>query len=339
VSRKHKRQVGPSDATGAQGDDALAGSGYVLLTGLRTADGVLYFAGHAANEKDYFGRTDSPTGAGNMLIAICRASTTQQGVSVELQKKAIAKWAKQTGTEVFIHDSYCALESGASVGRASVEAALDAIKHKEATGIIVTKLDRLSRTVSEVCRISDELDRLGGVLVVTEQQIDTSTAMGKFFFHVMASFAELEREMIRERCAVGKAAATARGEVSVASYGYRKVNKLPVPHPKEQWVLQEARRLRAEDNLSWYCTFTVLKGTMPPGVRLPSDLNHLRQIMLARFPDDESIRGEKHSVGGKIPPAVKAQVLAITENRRATLAKEHADWFTDSEKEQEEDVA
>lgn len=80
--------------------------------------------------------------------------------------------------------------------------------------IIVWKLDRLGRSTREVLNTFFELDNKGAkVRVLTQPLLDTTTPMGQFFVAVMAAFAELEKDIIRERTRAGLAAAKLRGRV------------------------------------------------------------------------------------------------------------------------------
>ena len=79
--------------------------------------------------------------------------------------------------------------------------------------LVITKLDRLGRSIKNLIEIVDWLKGLGAHLKVIDQQIDTTNAHGEFFFHIMAAFAQLEHAMIVERTKDGLAAARARGRV------------------------------------------------------------------------------------------------------------------------------
>jgi DNA invertase Pin-like site-specific DNA recombinase len=87
-----------------------------------------------------------------------------------------------------------------------------ALRHLRAGDVlVVTKLDRLGRSVKHLAEISTELQQRGVQLRVLQQGIDTSTPVGRFFFHMLAAIAEFEHELIRERTADGLKAARARG--------------------------------------------------------------------------------------------------------------------------------
>jgi DNA invertase Pin-like site-specific DNA recombinase len=80
--------------------------------------------------------------------------------------------------------------------------------------IVIWKLDRLGRSTRQVLNTFFELDNKGAkVRVLTQPLLDTTTPMGQFFVAVMAAFAELEKDIIRERTRAGLAAAKARGRV------------------------------------------------------------------------------------------------------------------------------
>jgi DNA invertase Pin-like site-specific DNA recombinase len=82
--------------------------------------------------------------------------------------------------------------------------------------LAVWKLDRLGRSVKEVLTLADELNERGiglRILTGTLAGTYTPTGEGKFFFTIMAAFAELERDMIHQRTMAGLAAARAQGRV------------------------------------------------------------------------------------------------------------------------------
>ncbi|TIH28618.1 recombinase family protein [Subtercola vilae] len=94
---------------------------------------------------------------------------------------------------------------------------IDAIDHtRPGDTLVVWKLDRLGRSVKEVLTIADSLhDEKIGLQILTGTLSGTyqPTGEGKFFFTMMAAFAELERDMIRERTLAGLATARADGRV------------------------------------------------------------------------------------------------------------------------------
>jgi DNA invertase Pin-like site-specific DNA recombinase len=73
--------------------------------------------------------------------------------------------------------------------------------------LVITKLDRLGRSVTDLIDLVARIEKLGVDLIVLHQHIDTSTAAGRAFFQMVAVFAEFERAMIRERTLDGLEAA------------------------------------------------------------------------------------------------------------------------------------
>ncbi|WP_297843001.1 recombinase family protein [uncultured Roseibium sp.] len=77
--------------------------------------------------------------------------------------------------------------------------------------VVVWKLDRLGRSVSELIELMSYFDKYRVNFVSLRDMIDTRTAIGKFIFHIMASLAQFERDLTSERTIAGMEAAKARG--------------------------------------------------------------------------------------------------------------------------------
>ena len=77
--------------------------------------------------------------------------------------------------------------------------------------LVITKLDRLGRSLGHLIDLSAELQGRGVNLVVLDQGIDTSTAVGRMFFQILGSIAEFEHALMSERTIDGLAAARRRG--------------------------------------------------------------------------------------------------------------------------------
>jgi DNA invertase Pin-like site-specific DNA recombinase len=100
--------------------------------------------------------------------------------------------------------------------------------------LVITRLDRLARSMDDLSQIVKELQVRGAALKATEQPVDTSTAAGKAFFQMLGVFAEFETNLRRERQMEGIAKAKAKGV-----YKGR----------KPSIDVEEVRRLRDEDGL------------------------------------------------------------------------------------------
>jgi DNA invertase Pin-like site-specific DNA recombinase len=136
-----------------------------------------------------------------MLIGYVRVSTQDQ--NLELQRKALL----DAGCEKIFDDKV----SGSRSERPGLSQALEMLRDGDT--LVVWKLDRLGRSVKHLVDLVGELDELGVHFRSLTDSIDTSTASGRFFFHVMASLAEMERELTVERTRAGLEVARSLGRV------------------------------------------------------------------------------------------------------------------------------
>jgi DNA invertase Pin-like site-specific DNA recombinase len=136
-----------------------------------------------------------------MLIGYARVSTQDQ--NLELQRKALI----DAGCEKIFDDKI----SGSRSERPGLAQALGMLRNGDT--LVVWKLDRLGRSVKHLVDLVGELDGLGVNFRSLTDSIDTSTASGRFFFHVMASLAEMERGLTVERTRAGLEVARSLGRV------------------------------------------------------------------------------------------------------------------------------
>ena len=99
--------------------------------------------------------------------------------------------------------------SGASADRPGLKACLDYLRTGDV--LVVLDLDRLGRRAGELIRLVDELEGRGVGFRALNAAFDTTTPAGRAFLQIQAAFAEMERNLIRQRIAEGIAAARARG--------------------------------------------------------------------------------------------------------------------------------
>lgn len=102
--------------------------------------------------------------------------------------------------------------SGSKTTRPQLDLMLQDMRNKLFEVIIVWKFDRLGRSTAHLLQVLEELKNKDVRLIATSQNIDTSTPMGKFFFVILSGFAEMEREMIRERIKLGLARVIKQGK-------------------------------------------------------------------------------------------------------------------------------
>jgi len=133
-------------------------------------------------------------------IGYARVSTLDQ--DLELQQAAL----KAAGCTVIRAEK----RSGTSTnGRVELRTVLDFVQAGDV--LMVTRIDRLARSIGDLQDVVRELRGKGVTLRATEQPIDTSTAAGKAFLDMLGVFAEFETNLRRERQLEGVAAAKARG--------------------------------------------------------------------------------------------------------------------------------
>jgi DNA invertase Pin-like site-specific DNA recombinase len=126
-----------------------------------------------------------------MLIGYARVSTQDQ--NLELQREALIK----AGCKKVFEDKI----SGSRAERPGLTKALELLR--EGDTLVIWKLDRLGRSVKQLVTLVGELAKQEINLQSLTDAIDTSTPSGRFFFHVMASLAEMERELTVERTRAG----------------------------------------------------------------------------------------------------------------------------------------
>ncbi len=103
--------------------------------------------------------------------------------------------------------------SGSKTSRPQLDLMLQDMRNKCFAAVIVWKFDRLGRSTAHLLQVLEELKNKDVRLIATSQNIDTETPMGKFFFIILSGFAEMEREMIRERIKLGLARRKQQGKV------------------------------------------------------------------------------------------------------------------------------
>lgn len=133
------------------------------------------------------------------FVGYARVSTDEQEPAMQVDALGKAGCAK-----IFIERA-----SGASAERPELDYLKDYLRSGDT--LVVWRLDRLGRSLKDLIEIVNWLEERGVMFRSLTELIDTSTPGGKLIFHVFASLAEFERELIRERTRAGLAAARSRG--------------------------------------------------------------------------------------------------------------------------------
>lgn len=135
------------------------------------------------------------------LIGYARVSTQEQNLELQLNE------LEKMGCQRLYHDKL----SGKNKVRPGLQTALEVLREHDT--LVVWKLDRLGRTVKGLIELINKLSKKGIHFKSITDQVDTSTPSGRFFFHIMASLAQMERELLAERTKAGLAAAKAKGKL------------------------------------------------------------------------------------------------------------------------------
>jgi DNA invertase Pin-like site-specific DNA recombinase len=136
-------------------------------------------------------------------VGYARVSTADQ--NLDMQIEALKRYGVPEG--MIITDKM----SGASAKRPGLTVALKMAQH-EGTEFVVWKLDRLGRSIRGIIETMQIFDKRGVRLVSITERFDLSTPFGKAILHFLAVFAELERDLIRERTVAGISRAKERGD-------------------------------------------------------------------------------------------------------------------------------
>jgi DNA invertase Pin-like site-specific DNA recombinase len=133
-----------------------------------------------------------------MELGYARVSTTEQDTSLQIAALraagVVAYWEEQT--------------SGVKA-RPALEQLLNLLQPGDV--LVVYKLDRLARSLSDLLRIAEKVTKSGATLRSLTEPLETVTPVGRMLFQLLGAFAEFERNVIRERCSAGMAEAMKRG--------------------------------------------------------------------------------------------------------------------------------
>jgi DNA invertase Pin-like site-specific DNA recombinase len=150
----------------------------------------------------------------DILVPYRRVSTREQaesGAGLAAQTTTITHGLAFRQQTALTWDCVDEGKSGKNLKRPNLELALEHIRAGRAGGLIVSKLDRLSRSLSDFAILMDTAEREGWNIVCLDVNLDLMSPMGKFVAGILALFAQFEREVIRQRTLDGLAEKRAEG--------------------------------------------------------------------------------------------------------------------------------
>jgi DNA invertase Pin-like site-specific DNA recombinase len=184
-----------------------------------------------------------------LTIGYVRVSTdrqAEQGVSLEAQEAKIRAMATVQGAELVdvIVDGG---ESAKSLNRPGLQQLMAMVNAGKVQAVIVAKLDRLTRSVKDLCGLLELFEKRKVALISVAEALDTGSAAGRLVITIMGAVSQWEREAIGERTRDALRHKRAQGQrVGNIAYGFRLAadQRHLEPDPAEQSALAEIRELR-----------------------------------------------------------------------------------------------
>jgi len=178
-------------------------------------------------------------------VRVSTGKQAEEGVSLEAQEARIRAWCQAQGHELAATEVDAGLSGGRADNRPALQAALAAVCAAKGV-LVVYSLSRLARSTRDALDIAERLHDAGANLVSLSESIDTTTAMGRFFFTVLAALAALERDLISERTSMAMRHIAANGGYTggEAPYGWKRTTEnVNRRDADEQRVISMIRKL------------------------------------------------------------------------------------------------
>src|ERR1700720_2743354 len=184
-------------------------------------------------------------------LGYVRVSTDKQaerGISLEAQAekiRAVALVQSAELSEIIVESG----ESAKSLNRPGMARLLAMVEGGQVKAVIVAKLDRLTRSVKDLCELLERFERRGVALISVAESLDTSSAAGRLVLNIMTAVSQWEREAIGERTRDALQHKRRQSErVGNIAFGYRLSADLRhlEPDPTERAALEAIRDLRRQ---------------------------------------------------------------------------------------------
>lgn len=169
-------------------------------------------------------------------ISYTRVSTEEQsrsGLGLEAQSAQIIEELGRRGWKLAASITDDGI-SGSSLERSGIAKALEMLKAGEAEALMVSKLDRLSRSLLDFAALMEQSRREGWALIALDLGVDTSTPSGEMMAAVMAAFAQYERRLIAQRTKDALAVKRAQG--------IRLGRPVELPAEVREWITRKRRQ-------------------------------------------------------------------------------------------------
>jgi site-specific DNA recombinase len=201
-------------------------------------------APRARRRRPRTGLGDTPAGNRRIAVYVRRSTDDEhQPFSIDAQITALTSYINSQPGWIALPEPFSDDASGATTDRPGLQRALRAAKAGRFDVLLVYRVDRFSRRLSNLLDLLTELDAAGVAFVSATEPFDTSTSIGRMLVQLLGVFAEFERETIIDRVVNGMHAKAAKGKWTGGHrpYGYRvepQTEKL-APHEAEAPILHE----------------------------------------------------------------------------------------------------
>jgi site-specific DNA recombinase len=194
----------------------------------------------------------------NGYIRVSSAKQAKDGLSLKMQGERITAYCEARGLEL----TCIYFDEGISAKnihlRHGFKAMLDEVYSGRVDALIVYKLDRAFRSTGDAIFVVEKLNKLGRDFISVSESIDTTSAVGKLFFTMIAAFAQFERDVTSERTLAVMSDKQGRNEKTGGHvpFGYSteervqpgkdKPLKVLVPEPTEQKIIARIHELKTD---------------------------------------------------------------------------------------------
>ncbi len=145
------------------------------------------------------------------VVTYSRVSTSHHDQNPEVQVHELRRYCAARGFEIveeIVDHGY----SGATDNRPGFKKLMQMVRRRECDGVVITKLDRLFRSLKHLVLTLDELDSLRVKLISVTEGLDYTSPASKFFVQVLGALSQFEKSLLVERTLQGLAHARATGK-------------------------------------------------------------------------------------------------------------------------------
>jgi DNA invertase Pin-like site-specific DNA recombinase len=199
--------------------------------------------------------------------------------------------------------------SGGKMKRPALDSAIARIEEGVSAGIVVAKLDHFARTLVGGLQTLEEINSLGGVVIVADGEFDTSTTTGELVLNMMLSLAQFELRRIKETWASSKGHAVERG-IHISRHvppGYaRNEDKHLVPHPEYADAVRTAFTMAAQGESYSRVAAHLTAAKVPSGDTIAPtwQANRIKRLLANRVYLGEARSGNGHTNADAHAPLV-----------------------------------